>query len=274
MINSCFRSRGAVAEYERALLGERFRRGKLQKARSGQVVAGKAPYGYQYVHKQDGVPGHLIIEETEAELVRMLYAWLIDEQMTIRQILKRLNFGTWYPRSGKRPWSPAVVHHILADPIYTGTAYANHYRYVPAKKPHPTRGPRTAENSCRKLKPRDEWIPIPVPAIIDEATYERAQAQLARNAELSYRHNTKYNYLLRCLLTCGTCQLAMFGVTYKATSTQPERASYKCHGHDCILSARDHACPRRSIPAAALEDAVWNHIRQLLENPAELLAQV
>src|SRR5512135_329582 len=64
---------GAVAEYERALLGERFRRGKLQKARSGQVVAGKAPYGYRYVHKQDGVPGHLMIEETEAELVRMLY---------------------------------------------------------------------------------------------------------------------------------------------------------------------------------------------------------
>ncbi|MGA8312726.1 MAG: recombinase family protein [Terriglobales bacterium] len=31
---------GAVAEYERALLGERFRRGKLQKARAGHWVAG------------------------------------------------------------------------------------------------------------------------------------------------------------------------------------------------------------------------------------------
>ncbi len=264
---------GAVAEYERALLGERFRRGKLQKARSGQVVAGKAPYGYRYVHKQDGVPGHLVIEETEAELVRMLYGWLIDEQMTIRQILKRLNFGSWYPRSGKHPWSPSVVHHILADRIYTGTAYANRYRYVPAKKPRATRGPRTGENGCRQLKPRAEWIPIPVPAIIDEVSYERAQAQLVRNAQLSYRHNTKYNYLLRCLLTCSTCQLAMFGVTYKATATQPERTYYKCHGHDCILSARDHACPRRSVPAEALENAVWSHIRQLLENPAQLLAQ-
>ena len=29
---------GAVAEYERALLGERFRRGKLQKARAGQFI--------------------------------------------------------------------------------------------------------------------------------------------------------------------------------------------------------------------------------------------
>ena len=212
---------GAIAEYERALLGERFRRGKLQKARSGQIVAGKAPYGYRYVHKQESVPGHLLIDEAEAELVRLLYRWLTDEQMTIRQILKRLNFGPWYPRSGKHPWSPSVVHHILADPIYTGTAYANRYRYVPAKKPRAPRGPRTGENSCRQLKPREEWIPIPVPAIIDEATYERAQAQLERNARLSFRHNTKHSYLLRCLLTCGTCGLAMFGTTHTATTTQP-----------------------------------------------------
>ena len=36
---------GAIAEYERALISERFRRGKLQKARAGQWLGGKAPYG-------------------------------------------------------------------------------------------------------------------------------------------------------------------------------------------------------------------------------------
>lgn len=84
---------GAVAEYERAVLSERFRRGKLQKARAGQYLGGRAPYGYRYVPRQDQVAGHLVIDETEADLVRMLYGWLIDEQMTIRQILKRLNGG-------------------------------------------------------------------------------------------------------------------------------------------------------------------------------------
>ena len=64
---------GAVAEYERAVLGERFRRGKLHKARAGQWTAGKAPYGYRYIPKRDGVPGHLVVEEAEAEVVRMLY---------------------------------------------------------------------------------------------------------------------------------------------------------------------------------------------------------
>jgi site-specific DNA recombinase len=43
---------GAVAEYERALLGERFRRGKLQKARAGQFIGPRAPYGYRYHPQQ------------------------------------------------------------------------------------------------------------------------------------------------------------------------------------------------------------------------------
>jgi site-specific DNA recombinase len=113
---------GAIAEYERAMLGERFRRGKLQKARAGHWIAGQAPYGYRYVPNRDGVPGHLEIEEVEAEVVRMLYRWLIDERMTVRQILKRLAAGPWRPRNGKRLWSHSVVHRVLSDPLYSGTA--------------------------------------------------------------------------------------------------------------------------------------------------------
>ena len=49
--------------------------------------------------------------------MRLLYGWLVEERMTIRQILKRLNFGPWFPRSGRHPWSPSVVHHILSDTV-------------------------------------------------------------------------------------------------------------------------------------------------------------
>ena len=59
---------GAIAEYERAVLAERFRRGKLQKARAGQVLAGRAPYGYRYVHRREDSLGHLVIDEGEADL--------------------------------------------------------------------------------------------------------------------------------------------------------------------------------------------------------------
>jgi len=264
---------GAIAEYERALLGERFRRGKLQKARAGQYLGGRAPYGYRYIPKHEGSLGHLVIDEAEAEIVRMIYRWLIDEQMTIRQILKRLNEGPWYPRKGKHPWSASVVHHILSDPLYVGTAYVNRFRYVPALKPRKPKGPRSSENPCRQLRPKEEWIAIPVPAIIDQETQEKAQAQLARNAALSFRNNVKYSYLLRCLLTCKTCGLAMFGRTEHARANQAERRYYTCHGKDCIMSAREERCPSRPVKAEELEKAVWSHVAQLISEPRQLLAQ-
>src|SRR4051812_5957250 len=99
---------------------------------------------------------------------------------------------------GRHAWSPSLVHHILADPVYAGTAYANRYSFVPPKKPRRPYGPRTGEATCRQLKPREQWIAIPVPAIVDQETWDRAQAQLARNAALSFRNNTKHNYLRVC----------------------------------------------------------------------------
>jgi len=263
---------GAVAEYERSVLAERFRRGKLQRARAGQYLGGKAPYGYRYIKRQENMPGHLVIDEAEAEMVRTLITWLIEEQMTVRQIIKRLNAGVWVPRSGRHQWSASTVHHILSDPIYTGVAYLNRYRYVRPLKPR-QHSSRCDENTVRQLRPRDEWIAVPVPPIIDQHRADLAQAQLARNALLSFRHNIKYSYLLRCLLTCGTCGLAMFGRTFKACRNQPERIYYLCHGRDCILTARPQACRRRAIKAAELEDAVWNHIAGLLSDPDRLLAQ-
>ena len=74
----------------------------------------------------------------------MLYRWLIDERMTVRQILKRLAAGPWRPRNGKRLWSNSVVHRILSDPLYAGTAYANrHVLVAPAQAPvrRPPGGP-------------------------------------------------------------------------------------------------------------------------------------
>src|SRR6185312_4624963 len=99
---------GAVAEYERAVLGERFRRGKVQRAQGGQWVAARASYGYRYIPKRDGVPGHLVIDEAEAAVVRMMYRWLIDDQMSVRMIIRRLADGPWRPRSGKPLWSNTV----------------------------------------------------------------------------------------------------------------------------------------------------------------------
>jgi site-specific DNA recombinase len=262
----------AMAEYERVLLGERFRRGKLQKAREGFYCGTKPAYGYSYLPKQDGGSGHLVINDAEAEVVRIIYQWLVDEQMTVRQIIKRLNLGPWVPRCGRSVWSNSVIHHILSDPIYSGTAYANRYCFIPAQKPR-RRGPNTSDKTCRRLKPQEEWVAIAVPPIISKELFDLAQAQLARNRVLSFRNNRKYNYLLRCLLRCGTCGLAMFGRTRPATARQGERRYYQCRGKDWVLSGRAEACPQPTISAEALESAVWNHLVHLMSDPQQLIEQ-
>jgi site-specific DNA recombinase len=263
---------GAVAEYERAVLAERFRRGKLLKARQGIWLGGKAPYGYRYVPKRDGVPGYLIVDEDEAAVVRLLFAWLVDERMTTRQIVKRLNVGPWNPRSGCQPWSPSVVHHVLYDETYAGMAYVNRYRFAPPKKPR-SRAAGRGENTCRQPRPREEWIGIPVPALIGKDVYNRAQEQLSRNAALSYRNNARHTYLLRCLLTCRSCGLRMFGVTLRAEGDLPPWRYYKCSGKDCTCSARERRCTQRMAEAGTLEAAVWGHIKGLLRDPEALLAR-
>src|SRR3954471_13252395 len=78
---------GAIAEYERAVLAERFRRGKLQKARDGNIISAKVPYGSRYESRYGAVPARLIVDDAEAAMVRQLYAWVVDEGLTIRQCM-------------------------------------------------------------------------------------------------------------------------------------------------------------------------------------------
>ena len=261
---------GAVAEYERALLSERFRRGKLQKARAGQFIGVHAPYGYRRLPRRDGAAGQLAIDETEAEVVRMLYGWLIEERLTLRRILKRLNAGPWLPRCGRRPWAAGTVHHILADPVYAGTAYANRYEHVAAAEPRGGRGPGRGGRGCRRLRPEEQWIPIAVPPLVGQEVWDRAQAQLARNAVLSFRNNTRRDYLLRCLLTCGDCGLAMHGTTRPTPGGG--RRYYRCGGRDCVRTGRAQPCPRACLDGEALDRAVWGHVRDLLADPDRLIA--
>jgi site-specific DNA recombinase len=263
---------GAVAEYERALLSERFRRGKLQKARDGHLLSAKAPYGYRYVPRRDAVPGHLVVDDAEAEMVRGLYAWVADEHLSVRQGVRRLNEGPWVTRAGRTRWASSTVHHILSDPVYIGTAYANRYEYVAPRKPR-ARSPRCEEKTCRRPRPRDQWIAIPVPPLVDQETWDRAQAQMARNALVSFRNNKKHDYLLRCLLKCGICGLAIHGCGFARTAGGVERRYYRCAGVDALTTGRDTKCPRAMIDAEVIERAVWDHVVGLLGDPRQLVAQ-
>ncbi|MGI4798735.1 MAG: recombinase family protein, partial [Janthinobacterium lividum] len=262
---------GAIAEYERAVLAERFRRGKLQKARDGHILSAKAPYGYRYETRCGALPARLVVDEAEADMVRQVYGWFVSGE-TIRKCIARLNAGPWLTRSGRSQWSCSVVHHILSDPVYTGTAYSNRYEYVVPKKPR-LRTRRSGERSCRHPRPPEQWIAIPVPALIEQRTWDCAKAQLARNATMSFRRNKKNDYLLRCLLKCGNCGLGIHGLCFPGVSGRPGHRYYKCAGTDPLTTGRETRCPRARIDANTLEQAVWDHVAGLLGSPTQLSAQ-
>ena len=132
---------GAVAEYERAVARRAVPPRQAPEGPGRPLDRRPGPLRLPLRPRAGRRPGHLEVDEAEAEVVRMLYRWLIDERMTVRQILKRLAAGPWRPRCGKRLWSNCVVHRILSDPVYAGTAYANRHVFVVPRKPRST-GPR------------------------------------------------------------------------------------------------------------------------------------
>src|SRR5215207_2126472 len=148
--------------------------------------------------------------------------------------------------------------------------------------PRPSRGPNGARTRARRRAGASDRARSGSPSPCRRWLTRRLgtgrkrswhQAQLARNAALSVRNNARHSYLLRCLLTCEVCGLAMYGVTRPATATKPERQYYQCRGKDCVLSARTAACPSRHVKAEEIEPVVWNHVAGLLADPDRLLAQ-
>jgi site-specific DNA recombinase len=92
---------GVFAEYERAMITERGRRGRLHHARQGQIWMKEGPYGYTYIPRTGACPGKLVINEAEAEIVRMIFRLLIDEQLSAYQIGERLYESGIRTRHGK-----------------------------------------------------------------------------------------------------------------------------------------------------------------------------
>jgi len=261
---------GVFAEYERALITERCRRGRLHRARQGQIWMSEAPYGYTYIRRTENCPGQLVINEAEAEVVRMIFRWLIDDQLSAYQINKRLNESGIRTRRGKERWCGGTIINILRNPVYTGTFYYNKKQYVPAKRRNmPGEAPPRKHNSSRVRRPEDEWIPIPVPRIIDQETWDLARQQLQLNKERAPRNNKKHDYLLKGLLICGCCQLRMLG---HAGDPVRRQRRYLC-SHKETLHPGSKPCPNRTVQAETIEELVWQSVSELLRHPQLLIEQ-
>jgi len=128
---------GVFAEYERALIAERTRRGRLFAARQGRVNwGGDPPYGYRYSRKTDSTPSQLLVDTGEAAIVQQMYRWLVEEQLSSYAIQQRLtDQGLPTRRPNTQGWAQSRVIHILRNSIYTGEAWYNRTQVADARRP-------------------------------------------------------------------------------------------------------------------------------------------
>ena len=259
---------GMIAEYERAQILERSRRGKRHRARAGEIgVLSGAPYGYRYLRKTDEAPASYAVLDTEARVVREVYARYTVAGWSIGAITRWLNEqGVATRKSGAR-WERSTVWGMLRNPAYRGTACFGKTRAAPRQRVTRAlrlRGGMASRNSASHERPRDEWIEIPVPALVDEPTFARAQELLHEN-KLRSRRRTIAPSLVQGLVSCHKCGYALSRTSTRSSARKIHY--YRCIGSDAWRHLGGRRCDNRPVRQDLLDQIVWTEVLRLLENP-------
>jgi site-specific DNA recombinase len=220
---------GMIAEYERAKIMERSRRGKRYAAQQGKVaVLSGAPYGYRYITlaEGDGQARYEIIP-SEALIVQQIFAWVGLERLSLGEVCRRLKQQGVLTRTGKTTWDPAVIRAMLKNPAYKGQAgFGKTHDSPPRPKLRPQRGhpvhPRRPRTTLDV--PQAQWLSIPVPALISADLFAAVEAQLAENRARARQRQRGARYLLQGLVVCAQCQYAFYGKPISHKSAHGKRA--------------------------------------------------
>jgi site-specific DNA recombinase len=268
--NLLLQLQGMFAEYERAKLLERSRRGKRHRAEAGAVsVLARAPFGYRYIGREaGGGEARYDIDENAARVVRQIFAWVGQERLTLAGVCRRLLEAGVPSPTGQAHWSRAMVHTLLLNPAYTGRAVYGRRRCVPWRAP--LRPPRGHDGVPRRPwrqepAPPERHIGVPVPAIVDEALFAAAAEQLEENRRRNRERLSGLQYLLRGLLVCQKCGYAFVGYNPKP------RWYYRCSGTDRNRFHGQLRCDARLLALEPLEAAVWDEVCRLLRDPARVV---
>lgn len=272
---------GMIAEYERAKIMERSRRGKLHAAQQGSVSAiGKAPYGYRYISVQETHgPAVYQIDLEKARTVRQIFEWAGQARVPLQEIARRLDKQGVLTSTGKSKWSRTSIWQILKNPAYKGSAAFGRTRVGPRRRC--LRPPRGAPEQPRRAvslyhNPCDEWISIAVPAIVSVDLFETVQEHLEQNRKRFRQRRRGASYLLQGLLVCKSCGYAYYGQLTK-NRYGPGKCYryeyYRCTGTDAYRFEGQRVCHNKTIRVDRLDEAVWLDICSLLKNPNRIMQE-
>lgn len=253
--------RGLFAEYERVKIAERFRMGKMRKAREKHIVTSGPPYGYDYIAKKDDVHGYYVINKKEAKIVKMIFNWVLEEKLTIRAIVRRLQEMGIKPRKSHRGvWNTSTLSTMLRRTTYTGEGhYARTYAILPENPLKQTLYKRIKKTS-RKIRPREEWVTIPTPAIIEKDLFFRVGQILDENYAMCIR-NKKNKYLLAGKIYCK-CGKRRVGEGPQHGKHLYYRCSDRVYSYP--LKAK---CHEAGVNARIADGLVWNRLVKFMSSP-------
>lgn len=256
--------KAVIAEYERLKINERMVRGRRQKVKAGNVVIhGRAPYGYR-LEEVDG-KSQLLVNEDEAQIVRLIYQWYAYGEgkkgpMSARIIARRLTqMGVPIPPvSGRNSekWSRTTVGRIVNSKTYIGVWYYGKIGNV---------------NGHRSPNPEDHWLSVEVPAIVDMEIWDVAQKRRTTNIANAKR-NLKYSYLMNRRLTCGVC-----GSKISACGSYDgykNHLYYRCNvarGYEDYERKCNNA---RYFKAEDVDFTIWEWLKSFIRNPDAIDAGV
>jgi site-specific DNA recombinase len=269
---------GMMAEYERAKILERSRRGKRHGAQTGVIsVLSGAPYGYRYIKKEEGGgTARFEIMLDEARVVRQVFQWVGQERATIGEVVRRLTAAKEHTRMGRTVWDRTTVWDMLKNPAYTGMAAFGKTRTGPL-------GPRLRAQRGRPLQPRravatrdtppENWLHIPVPPLVDAALFAAVQEQLQENRRHARQNLRGARYLLQGLVCCAQCGYAFYGKSISPSSRKHHPRSYayyRCLGTDAYRFGGERVCRNHQVRTDLLDATVWREACALLEQPDRL----
>ena len=223
----------------------------------------KAPFGYTRVPRHADRPAHLVINEAQAAVVRRIFADYTTGRLSLRKITQALNAEGVTTPSGRR-WITSTLGRVLRRETYVGRLWVNRTKTVPGRAP----GARPREVP----RPKEEWIAVACPAIIDDATFAAAARACADNTNFSARrlNPDEQGWLLRGLVFCGC---GARSIVDRGGSSQPGGIHYySCRNRQGTWTGHDRTCLARNVRADGLDAFVFDQVRAALSSPEVLLA--